>query len=106
MPFEDIKNLEFTISDFDVNVYDDIFFVINESFRDKKSKTNNEKFQAHVFKSTNNFVKEVIDISFTDKEIINCEMLANEDGKLHLVGFYSSVRNNPPTEKKPVEFLG
>lgn len=100
VPFEDRKNLEFTISDFDVNINDDIFLVINESFRDRKSKTNNEKFQVHAFKSSNDFTREIINISFTDKEIINCEMLANQDGKLHLVGFYSSVRDNGKANKE------
>lgn len=94
VPFNDRRGLEFDIADFDVNYNDDIFIVINESYRDKKTKTNNEKFQLHVFKSANGYKKEVIDIAFTDKEIINCEMLAYENGKVRLVGFYSSVRKN------------
>ena len=94
VPFEDRKGLEFNIADYDVSVNDDVFLVINESFRDRKTKTNNEKFQVHAFKSSNGYVKEIIDIKFKDKEIINCEMLANRDGLLHLVGFYSSVREN------------
>lgn len=100
VPFEDRKDLEFTIADFDVSVKDDVFLVINESFRDRKTKTNNEKFQVHAFKSSNGYAKEVIDIKFTDKEIINCEMLANKEGQLHLVGFYSSVRKNGKANKE------
>lgn len=100
VPFEDRRDLEFDIADFDVNDKDDIFIVINESYRDRKSKTNNEKFQVHVFKSDNGFKKEVIDIAFTDKEIINCEMLAGLNGKVHLVGFYSSVRDNGKANKE------
>ncbi|WP_179319104.1 hypothetical protein [Winogradskyella helgolandensis] len=100
VPFEDRKDLEFTISDYDVSVNDDVFLVINESFRDRKTKTNNEKFEVHAFKSANGYAKEVIDIKFTDKEIINCEMLANKEGKLHLVGFYSSVRKNGKANKE------
>ncbi|WP_460219905.1 hypothetical protein [Psychroserpens sp. MEBiC05023] len=100
VPFNDRKGLEFDIADFDVNFNDDIFIVINESFRDKKTKTNHEKFQLHAFKSANGFQKEVIDIAFTDKEIINCEMLADESGKVRLVGFYSSVRKNGKANKE------
>lgn len=97
--FEDRKDLEFTIADFDVSINDDVFLVINESYRDRKTKTNNEKFQVHAFKNSNNYQKEVIDIKFEDKEVINCEMLANKEGKLHLVGFYSSVRKNGKANK-------
>ncbi|OUS00454.1 hypothetical protein A9Q86_10810 [Flavobacteriales bacterium 33_180_T64] len=100
VPFNDRKDLEFDIVDFDVNYNDDIFIVINESYRDRKTKTNNEKFQVHAFKSANGFKKEVIDIAFTNKEIINCEMLADENGKIRLVGFYSSVRKNGKANKE------
>ena len=97
--FEDRKDLEFTIADFDVSVKDDVFLVVNESYRDRKTKTNNEKFQVIAYKNSNDYKQEIIDIKFKDKEIINCEMLANKDGKLHLVGFYSSVRNNGKANK-------
>lgn len=100
VPFKKRKGLEFTISDFDVNNDKDVFLVINESFRDRKAKENNEKFQVHAFKSSNNYAKEVIDIKFKDKEIINCEMMTNNKGKLQLVGFYSSVRANGKANKR------
>jgi hypothetical protein len=100
VPFEDRRGLEFTIADYDVSIDDDVFLVINESFRDKKTKTNNEKFQVHAFKNSNGYAKEIIDIKFQDKEIINCEMLANKEGLLHLVGFYSSVRKNGKANKE------
>jgi len=100
VPFTDRKDLEFTIADFDVSVNDDVFLVINESYRDRKTKTNNEKLEVHAFKSENNYKKEIISLKFTNKEIINCEMLANQDGKLHLVGFYSSVRKSGKANKE------
>lgn len=100
VPYKDRKGLEFDIADFDVNFNDDIFIVINESYRDKKTKTNNEKFQLHTFLAANGHKKEVIDIAFTDKEIINCEMLASDNGKIKLVGFYSSVRKNGKANKE------
>ena len=100
VPFNDRRGLEFDIADFDVNYNDDIFIVINESFRDKKTKTNHEKFQLHAFKAANEHKKEIIDIAFTNKEIINCEMLAGEDGKVRLVGFYSSVRKSGKANKE------
>lgn len=100
VPFKDRKDLEFDIADFDVNYNDDFFIVINESYVNRKTKTNNEKFQLHVFKSANEFKKEVVDIAFTDKEIINCEMLAGDNGKVRMVGFYSSVRKNGKANKE------
>ncbi|MBR9845426.1 MAG: hypothetical protein GYB35_04580 [Algicola sp.] len=100
VPFNDRKDLEFDIADFDVNFNDDVFIVINESYRERKTKTNHEKFQLHAFKSSNGFEKEVIDIAFTDKEIINCEMLADDNGKVRLVGFYSGVRDNGKANKE------
>ncbi|MEY8848001.1 hypothetical protein AB9K26_04260 [Psychroserpens sp. XS_ASV72] len=100
VPFNDRRDLEFDIADFDVNFNDDFFIVINESFRDKKTKTNHEKFQLHAFKAANGYQKEVTDIAFTDKEIINCEMLAGDDGRVRLVGFYSSVRKSGKANKE------
>ena len=89
--FEDRRDLEFAISDFDVTFQDDIFLVINESYRERKEKKNIEKFEVHAFKKANNYAKEVINIDFTGKEVINCEMLMTADNTLNLVGFYSSV---------------
>lgn len=89
--FEDRKDLEFTISDFDITQEDDIFLVINESYRDRKAKKNIEKFEVHAFKEANSYNKEVINIDFTGKEVINCEMLMTANNTLNLVGFYSSV---------------
>ncbi|MEM5565951.1 hypothetical protein WNY78_12590 [Psychroserpens sp. AS72] len=89
--FEDRKDLEFTIADFDLTFEDDIFLVINESYRDRKAKKNIEKFEVHAFKKANGFTQEVINIDFTGKEVINCEMLMTANNTLNLVGFYSSV---------------
>lgn len=100
VPYEDRKDLEFTISDYDVSVYDDVFLVINESYRDRKTKTKIENFQVHAFKSKKGYAKEVIELKFENKEIINCEMMATKEGILHLVGFYSSVRDNGKANKE------
>lgn len=100
VPFEDRRDLEFNIADFDVNVYDDIFIVINESYRDRKAKKNIEKFEVHAFKKDNGYEKEIIKIDFTNREVINCEILATNKDVLHLVGFYSSVRKNGKANKK------
>ncbi|MFT6730318.1 MAG: hypothetical protein ACJA1H_001640, partial [Glaciecola sp.] len=89
--FEDRKDLEFTISDFDLTFEEDIFLVINESYRDRKAKKNIEKFEVHAFKKRNGYLKEVINVDFTGKEVINCEMLMTANNTLNLVGFYSSV---------------
>lgn len=89
--FNDRKDLEFTIADFDVTFDEDIFLVINESYRDKKAKKNIEKFEVHAFKKTNGYNKEVVKVNFEGKEVINCELLMTKNNSLNLVGFYSSV---------------
>jgi hypothetical protein len=94
------KDYEFTISDFELNYKDDVFLVINESYRDKKLKEKVERFEVHAFKHDNNYAKEVINIGFKDKEIINCKMLATSNNVLQLVGFYSSVRDNGKSNKQ------
>ena len=88
------KDFEFTISDFELNFQDDVFLVINESYRDSKKKEKVEKFQVHIFKRANAYKKEVVDINFKDKEIINCKMMSTNKNTLQLAGFYSSVREN------------
>lgn len=93
------KDYQFMLSDFDVNVFGDVFIVINESYRDAKKKQKVEKFQVFSFINGKNYTKEVIDINFKDKEIINCKMLATNKNTLQLVGFYSSVRNNGKAER-------
>ncbi|MEM6684577.1 MAG: hypothetical protein AAF617_02185 [Bacteroidota bacterium] len=100
VPFKDRRDLEFDIVDFDVNVYDDIFIVINESYRNRKQKKNIEKFEIHAFKKDNSYKKEIINIDFTNREVINCEILSTNKDILHLVGFYSGVRKNGKANKK------
>lgn len=94
------KDYEFTISDFELNFQDDVFLVINESYRDSKKKEQIEKFQIHTFKRANNYQKEVIDINIKGKEIINCKMMSTNKNTLQLVGFYSSVRENGKANKE------
>lgn len=88
------KDYEFTISDFELNFENDVFLVINESYRDSKKKEQIEKFQIHEFKKANSYKKEVVDINISGKEIINCKMISTAQHTLKLVGFYSSVRDN------------
>lgn len=94
------KDYEFTISDFEVNFQDDVFLVINESYRDSKKKEQIEKFQIHAFKNTNGYKKEVVDIDIKGKEIINCKMISTSKNTLKIVGFYSSVRDNGKGNKE------
>lgn len=88
------KDYEFTISDFELNFENDVFLVINESYRDSKKKEQIEKFQIHKFKKDNAYKKEIVDINIKGKEIINCKMISTAKHTLKLVGFYSSVRDN------------
>ena len=94
------KDFEFTISDFEVTDNNDTFLVINESYRDKSKKEQVENFHVYAFKESNGYKKEIIDINIKDKEIINCSMLATKNGKVQLVGFYSSVRENGKANKE------
>jgi hypothetical protein len=94
------KDFEFTIADFELNFQDDVFLVINESYRDSKKKEKVEKFQVHIFKRANGYKKEVVDINFKDKEIINCKMMSTNKNTLLLAGFYSSVRENGKANKE------
>ncbi|WP_196892844.1 hypothetical protein [Aureivirga marina] len=100
VPFKDRKGLEFSIQDYDVNYKNDFFLVINESYRDRKRKKNIEKFNLHSYKASNNYKKEEVNINFTNKEVINCELLANSNDEVQLVGFYSSVRKNGKANKE------
>ena len=94
------KDFDFDIADFELNFQNDVFIVINESYRDSKKKEHIDKFQIHVFKKANNYKKEVIDINIKGKEIINCKMLSTNKNTLQLVGFYSSVRDNGKGNKE------
>jgi hypothetical protein len=97
---DDKKDFEFTIADFELNFQDDVFLVINESYRDSKKKEQIEKFQIHIFKKANKYAKEVVDINLKGKEIINCKMMSTNKNSLQLVGFYSSVRENGKANKE------
>lgn len=94
------KDYEFTISDFEVNFQNDVFLVINESYRDSKKKEKVEKFEVFTFKASKNYQKEVVKIDAKGKEVINCSLLSTNKNTLKLVGFYSSVRENGKANKE------
>ncbi|WP_438966477.1 hypothetical protein [Flavobacterium sp.] len=97
---DDKKDFQFTISDFDLNYKNDVFLVVNESYRNSKLKKKFENFQVFAFKKSNAYKKDVIDIAINDVEIINCSLLATSNNKIQLVGFYSSVRENGKANKE------
>lgn len=94
------KDYQFLIADFEVNYQDDVFLIINESYRDSKKKEKNERFELQAFKRSNGYKKEVINIALKDKEIINCSGFSTNKNTLHLVGFYSSVRESGRANKE------
>lgn len=94
------KDYQFTISDFDINYRDDVFLVVNEGYRDSKKKEKVEKFELHMFKKSNAYKKEVVNIDVRDKEIINCKMISTGENTLQMVGFYSSVRESGRANKE------
>jgi len=94
------KDYEFFIADMELNYKDDVFLVINESYRDSKAKEKIEKFEVLCFKKENNYKKEIVNIDLKNNEIINCKLLSSRNNKLQLVGFYSSVRPNGKANKE------
>lgn len=94
------KDYDFRIADFEISQNDDVFLVVNESYRDSKKKEKVENFEIQAFKASNNYTKEVININVKDKEIINCTMMATNNNILQLVGFYSSVRDNGKSNRE------
>lgn len=94
------KDYEFTISDFELNFQDDVFLVVNESYRDSKKKEHIDKFQILAFKKASNYAKEVINMDVKGNEIINCKMISTIKNTLQLVGFYSSLRDNGKANKE------
>lgn len=94
------KDYQFTISDFDMNVKNDVFLVVNEGYRDNKKKEKVERIELHLFKQAKGYQKEVVNLDVKDKEIINCTMLSTSKNTVKLVGFYSSVRESGRANKE------
>lgn len=93
------KDYEFYIPDFQVGLNDDVYVVINEGYRDNKKKERVERFEIHAYKSDKNFTKEIINIDVKDQSPINCKIVPSGD-ILHLMGFYSSVRESGRSNKE------
>lgn len=96
--FEDRKDLEYEVSDFDVNSNGDIFIVINESYRDKKNKTMVNNLSLHTYYAGKGYAKEDVNISLDGKKVVNCNLISTRDGRLHLVGFFSDLRKSGRAE--------
>jgi hypothetical protein len=90
--YGDRKRMHFSIADYDVSIDNDIFVVINQSYRDKKAKKHVEKFFLHSYKVKNDYKKEVLNIDVKKKSIMNCELLATSKGIVHLAGLYSGIK--------------
>lgn len=91
VPFKDRRGLRFRISDFDMDINENIFLVINETYRDRKKKQNIEKLYLHSYKKANDYKKDVLEVDVKNKSIMNCEMLPTSKGIIHLAGLYSGV---------------
>jgi len=98
VPFKDRRDIEFSIADYEVDENANVFIAINESYRNKKTKTNIEKLEIHSFKPSNDYKKEVVKIDIKNKEIISAGMLVS-DGVLNIVGFYASVKKSGKPNK-------
>lgn len=93
------KDYEFSVSDFEVDGNGDVFVVTNESYRDKKAKEKVENFKVYAYKAANAYKKEVVDVNFKGKEVINCSLFATGKNTLKVVGFYSTVRDSGRANK-------
>ena len=91
VPFKDRRGLYFRISDFDMDLDENIFLVINESYRDRKKKQKVEKLYLHSYKKDKDYNKEILEVDIKNKALMNCEMLATSKGIIHLAGLYSGV---------------
>jgi len=93
--FEDDKkkDVTFNIPDFQVGLNDDIYVVVSEGYRDKKSKKRIETFEVHAYKSAKAYAKEVITINSEGRYPLNCQIVPSGN-ELHLMGFYLSVRES------------
>lgn len=96
------KDYEFYIPDFQAGLNDDVYVVINEGYRDNKKKERIERFEIHAYKSNKNYAKEIINVDVKDQAPINCKIVPSGN-ELHLLGFYSSVRESGRSNK---EFKG
>ena len=93
------KDYEFYIPDFQAGLNDDVYVVINEGYRDNKKKERVERFEIHAYKGNHKYAKEVINIDVKDQSLINCKIVPSGD-ILHLMGFYSSVRESGRSNKE------
>ena len=101
------KDYEFKIADFELNFLDDVFLVVNESYRDSKKKEQIEKFEIHTFKQKNGYKKEIININISGREIINCKMLATAKNTFNLSdNTYDEVKFNEFDYQTKVKLIG
>lgn len=96
--FEDRKDLEFSLDDFEVNEHGDIFIVLSDSWRNKKKKTTETNLNVHAYYSSKNYERENINIDLKGKKVLNCNVINTLDGRLQLIGFYSDLRRNGKSE--------
>ncbi len=89
--FKNRKNHKYHIADFDMDLDENVYLVVNESYRDKNKKQRIEKLFFHSYKKDNNYKKEAIEIDIKDKSIAECKMLATSKGIVHLAGLYAGV---------------
>jgi len=100
VPFERQNNYHFGIEDFYLSNSDDIYIVINESYRDKKLKQQIENFEVHVYKKHKNYAEEIINLDANGNLIVNCHMMVGRDDVVQLVGFYSETNDRGRAKKQ------
>ena len=92
--FEDRKDLQFDFSDFGVNQKGDVFIVLSDSYRDKKSKTTRNRISLHTYYANQEYKKDIVQVDLQGKKVLNCDLTYTQDNNVQLVGFYSKLKNS------------
>lgn len=84
----------FKVSDTKFNKNGDIFLTIIESYRDKSEKNKFNKATIYSYQANNNFNRREVKIELKDIYLADCSIIPTRDNRLHIIGFYSSLKKN------------
>ncbi|SDZ80375.1 hypothetical protein [Bizionia paragorgiae] len=96
--FQDKNRQQYDFSDVQVNEHGDVLIATTESYRDKKNKTSVNTITIHSYLASNNYTKQVTNVSLTGKRALNCSLIETKDNTLHAIGFYSDIKKSGKAE--------
>lgn len=91
---EEIRIRSLKLSDTKFNENGDFFLVYIESERDKRKKNQYNNVTIYSYQASNNFNRKEIHFEIQDYYLNDCTVIPTKNNKLHLVGFYSSLRKS------------